>query len=420
MNFEPKPENCFSEFIETYYERCRKVCPKLRGIGGKWTFEDLIPGLSDFDSRLIFTDDVTVSDWAEMSLAIGDIHTDLARKVPHWARLLEHLPGLNLMRNEMINPAFYYPEFQLWTLYQGDRNILGSIRNYLASKDWTCRDEIYHLKRFALYYGPYQRGIDPAVNIGQWENKYPLHSRFMHYFTPPLQSAVSLVLKRGVAGKFETLRLAKTIFPHPEVIEMILEATSRHYEIPEYYEDPKLSHIEKDLESYLQSAYAALADHITLIRIHPKDTPKELKAKIATVPVDPAEQFYEGVKFSRFMKGRLLFYATPIAWFDTTWLIHIELGRIVNNFFDKPLKTFGQILFKETLTADEVLKRLEGNILSPKIARQAREFARIASLPIRDGEEKQLAFQVAQVFEPVQSMVETLGDELQRRLPAYG
>jgi hypothetical protein len=420
MKFEPKPDNCFSEFIETYFERCRKVCPKLRGIGGKWTFEDLIPGLSDFDSRLLFTDDTTVPEWAEMSLAIGNVHTDLAKEFPQWARILEHLPGLNLMRKEMINPTFYYPEFQLWSFYCGDRNILDSIRNYLTAKPWTRRDEIFHLKKFALYYGPYQRGIDPAVNIGRWENKYPLHSRFMHYFTPPLQSAVSLVLKRGVAGKFEALRLARKTFPHPEVIDMILAATDRHYEIQEYYEEPKLSQIEKDLEKYLRTVYAALADHVTQIRIDPNDTPKELKAKVAAVPVDPAEQFYEGVKFSRFMKGRLLFYATSIAWFDTTWLIHIELGRIVNNFFDKPLTTFGQIIYKENLPAEEVLNRLGGKILSPEIVRQAREFARIAALPIRDGKEKQHAYQVAQIFEPVQSMVETLGEELQRRLPADG
>ena len=69
MRFEPAPENDFGRFIEVYFERCRAVCPKLAAIAGKWTFEDLIPGLSDFDTRLIFADDTRVEEWIEMSFA---------------------------------------------------------------------------------------------------------------------------------------------------------------------------------------------------------------------------------------------------------------------------------------------------------------------------------------------------------------
>ena len=133
-----------------------------------------------------------------MSVAVGDVHTRLAREAPRWARILEHLPGLNLTRNEMTSPVTYYPEFQQWTYYKGDGQVLGSIRTCLARKRWASRDEAFHLKKFSMYYGPYIRGIDPPVNLGKWENKYPLHSRFMHYFSPPVQSAVSIVRTRGV------------------------------------------------------------------------------------------------------------------------------------------------------------------------------------------------------------------------------
>ena len=56
MIFAPAPPNEFREFIQLYYERCRQVCPKLIAAAGKWEFEDLIPGLSDFDTRFIFSD----------------------------------------------------------------------------------------------------------------------------------------------------------------------------------------------------------------------------------------------------------------------------------------------------------------------------------------------------------------------------
>ena len=94
MIFTPRPENIFGRFIDTYFARCREVCPRLKAIAGKWNFEDLLPGLSDFDSRLIFTDGATVSEWIEMSVAVGTVHTALASEHPEWARILEHLPGL--------------------------------------------------------------------------------------------------------------------------------------------------------------------------------------------------------------------------------------------------------------------------------------------------------------------------------------
>ena len=240
MKFEPKPENDFRLFIKTYFECSRAECPKLAAIAGKWTFEDLIPGLSDFDTRFIFADEVTVEDWIRMSSAVGRVHTSLAKESPRWARMLEHLPGLNLTRAEMLDPRTYYPEFQQWTFYRGDRKVLAETEDYLDQRPWSRRDESFHLRKFAAFFGRYIRGIDPPVNIGRWENKYPLHSRFMHYFTPAVQAALSIVQRRGMRGKLAALREAKDVFPHAEVIDMVLEAVDRHYEIPEYYEEPRL------------------------------------------------------------------------------------------------------------------------------------------------------------------------------------
>ncbi|MFH1616669.1 MAG: hypothetical protein ABIG61_16495 [Planctomycetota bacterium] len=412
MRFEPKPDNDFEQFIDTYFQRCRQVCPKLRAIAGKWTFEDLIPGMSDFDTRLIFTDDVTIEQWAQMSLDVGKVHTQLATEFPQWARKLEHLPGLNLMCAEMIDPVFYYPEFQQWTFYKGDEQILGTISNYLAKKPWGRRDELFHLKKFAAYYGPYLRWIDPPVNMGKWENKYPLHSRFMHYFTPPVQSAVSIIRKKGIPGKLDALRQAKELFPNPDVIDMILESLEMHYENRNYYIEPKLTEIEKSLEEYLHNIWIEFSNHVTLTKPDRQDSPADVKAKISTIPVDPAEQFYEGIKFSRFMKGRLLFYATQIDWFDSSHLIHVELGRMVQNFYEKPLKTFGLVKFGKDITTDEVLGKLSPDIVPRDIIDGVRRFTSTAKQPVIDGAEKAFAKKIAGVIEPINTMNELLGQHL--------
>ena len=59
MYFEPRPDFEFGGFYNTYYERCAAVCLKLAAIAAKWQYEDLILGLSDFDTRLIFHDGVS-------------------------------------------------------------------------------------------------------------------------------------------------------------------------------------------------------------------------------------------------------------------------------------------------------------------------------------------------------------------------
>ena len=137
---------------------------------------------------------------------------------------------------------------------------------------------------------------------------------------------------------------------------------------------------------------------------------------MAAIPIDPAEAFYEGVKFSRFMKGRLLFYATEVPWFETAWLIRNELGRMVTNFYEKPLTAFGLARFGEKLAPDDVLGRLRGGLLSAKTVSGVRRFVAVASAPIAEGREKQSARQVAEVFEPLQIMVETLCEELRESL----
>lgn len=414
MKFEPRPDNEFGDFIHIYLTRCREACPAVCAIAGKWKFEDMIPGLSDFDARLIVGNGVTVENWMQMSLAVGKIHTDLTRRHPHWARILEHPPGLNLTVAEMMEPVLYYPEFQQWTFYEGDDQAREEIGACLADKPWSRRDELFHLKKFALYYGPYDRGIDPPINLGPWENKYPLHSRFMHYFTPPIQSAVSIVQRRGMC-KLEALRAARDLFPDSHVIDMILDAVDRHYELLHYYQEPHLTQIEQQLHEYLRNAYGALAHHVTLIDVDPDDTQQQVKAKLAAVAADVTERIFEGAKFGRLMKGRLLFYAERIEWFETELLIRNELGRIEGNLFKTPLITYAKARFGEDLTPSQALDRLTGDLVTPRDREDLDEFVRLCALPL-PGQERQRARQVADVYDAVLRLDEALIVDLRGRL----
>ena len=100
----------------------------IRAIAAKWTFEDLIPGLSDFDTRFILEGPMAAEDWNTMSLAVGAIHTDLAREFPKWARNLEHLPGVNFTVEEILDSRLFFPESQQWTFYEGDKVVLKEVQ----------------------------------------------------------------------------------------------------------------------------------------------------------------------------------------------------------------------------------------------------------------------------------------------------
>ena len=116
MNFAPKPKNEFNEFMMMYYNQCREKIPQIQALAAKWNFEDLIPGMSDYDTRFIYSD-MTIDDWCKASMAIGEVHLDICNKYPGWARILEHLPGINITWKEYTGDKFYYPEYQQWTIY---------------------------------------------------------------------------------------------------------------------------------------------------------------------------------------------------------------------------------------------------------------------------------------------------------------
>ena len=234
----------------------------------------------------------------------------------------------------------------------------------------------------------------------------------MHYFTPPVQSAVSIIRKKGIPGKLDALRQAKELFPNPDVIDMILQSLEMHYENADYYIEPRLTEIEKSLEEYLRNVWIELSDHITLTQPDRGDRKDDVKAKVNAIPVDPAEQFYEGIKFSRFMKGRLLFYATQIDWFDSSHLIDVELGRIVQNFYEKPLKTFALVKFGRDISADEVLGKLSPDMVPSDVVDGVRRFTTAAKQPVIDGDGKAHAKKIAEVIEPINTMNALLGNHL--------
>lgn len=401
MQFAPKPENDFAEYIRTYYRECRYRFPRIEAIAGKWMYRDLIPGMSDFDARFILSDEMTVDDWCRLSTGIGEAHLALCEKYPCWARNFEHLPGVNLTWSELVSEKNYYPEYQQWTYYQTEHpEKVSAALDRFAGRAWDEKDEYFHLKKFCLYYGRYNRAIDPAINLGVHENKYPLHSRIMHYFNPPVMSAVCLLERRNIGGKMDAYEIAEGLFPELRCWEVIREILHANYEIPKWYQEPYLTELEDVLEEALAAISARLVGALTLV---PKEAGADVgawKKVIQSIPVEPSLVIMDNAKFSRLMKGRLHFYGHAPARFDTKWLIQNELGRLGNNFFRVPFRTYWRIRTGEVVEDPvTILDRLRGDLLTDAEVEGTKAFARLTPGRWEEGKEHEIAAALVGVFD---------------------
>lgn len=414
IRFAPCPENRFMEHIREYYDRAKERCPKIEAIYGKWRFEDLIPGMSDFDTRFILADDTTPEDWVAVSRAVGEVHSAICREHPNRARILEHLPGINLTWKETRDTAFYYPEYHQWSAYFGDREKIDAFDTYLGTLSWSGADELFCVKKYALYFTPYDRSIDPPINLHEFESKYPLHSRFMHYFCPPVQCAVSLREKRLVKGKAESLRLARELFPGGDVIDLIFEAVDRHYETPELYEEPRLTELENRLFDYLTEVWRQIAPSVTVVDASPDDTSTVLKRKLGTLKTGALARFFEGAKFCRCMMGRLLFYAEDIPSFDSAWLIGHELRRIRKMFFETTFTAFARIVWDTDMSAEAALERCRGEFLDEADFHAVSVFAGIFATSYDAADMKRFAVKVAGTMGDFQIVLEKMSATARR------
>ena len=401
MRFAPRPENDFADFIRTYYRECRARSEEIEAIAGKWMFRDLLPGMSDFDTRFIVSDTTTADDWCRMSSAVGQVHLRLCEKYPCWARNLEHLPGVNLTWGELTSEESYYPEYQQWTFYHTERpGKLARALDRFAERPWDAKDEYFHLKKFCLYFGRYNRTIDPAINLGIHENKYPLHSRIMHYFNPPVLSAVCILERRNIAGKLDAYEIAERHFPTLRCWDLIWEILHANYEVPRWYEEPYVSELEDVLEDALGKIAEGLRETITLVPERAGTDIEAWKQALQDVPMHPALVIFDNAKFSRLMKGRLHFYCHAPAYFDTAWLIRNELKRIGESFFRVPFRTYWQIRTGEQVDDPVgIVDRLKGEVLTEEESDATKAFAHLTSDHWAEGREREAAAAIAEVFD---------------------
>jgi hypothetical protein len=214
--------------------------------------------------------------------------------------------------------------------------------------------------------------------VGKYIDKYPLHSRVMHYFAIPVQAAMSIITKRNIKGKLEAFRLAAAKYSELHVFEECIELVDKHYEVEKMYSEENIVKFEDRLEAALNYLLEELKICITEI---PKESLKSISdMKKAFYSIKPALHiaFLERSRFARLFKGRMKFYLNAPGYFDCEFLINAELKRGGDMFFFTPFRIYWEMVTGESVENPvTILDSLTPGILTKKEVEAAKAFSKI-------------------------------------------
>lgn len=376
LNGAPHPETpCddFRRYEQAYFDGCRRRFAQLDTLAVKWEFEDLIPGLSDCDFRLILDSSVGASKLIALDEAIGAVHTRLCHDHPHWARMLEHPPGVVLTWSELQDPRLYNPESRLWRACRGDVERFGQYLDTFPPDQWQPEDERFALGRFADYYGRYQQDLDPPTNLGEREAEYAWHSRAMHYFAPAIQAGVCVIDRRVVRGKLPALRRASQILDGQEIFAEIQEWVERHYQTPDLTNRRALHRFEDRMVNALREIRPLVFEAATIVDLNVDDRIETLRQRLSQIPEDPLKVLFNAIRYARCRKGRLAFYLEAPAHFDARRLIDGDLAKMSRHVLAGGLSAYAQIKRGKSggdsrVTVDEIIDSICPSLITRREA----------------------------------------------------
>ena len=348
----------FEQATSTIASALVKESTHVRAMVAKWAPEDLVPGLSDMDFRVICDDETTAEDWVQIDRVTGRVHLDMVREHPEWNRINEHTVGAGMTVSEVLDPRFHNPEYAVWSLWWGQEDWLAGLKAEMASRPFNAADEYVHLSKFLAYYSPYREGIDPPINLGPFEDKYALHSRCWHYFAPPMLAAACLLARRNFSGKREGLSWLREQGFIVGPVEQVLAQVEAHYDTTQRNNPSALMRFEQTLYDGFTELLPSVLEAVQDLEIDQRATPSEIKKQLAANTADPLETLMANLRFARIRAGRYYFYVNAPHHFDADELLLRELDWI-RALSGPVFGSLAVLLGDESLRPRECLERLD-------------------------------------------------------------
>jgi len=371
LNGQVKPAtNEFAQFAQAYFSPCKREFGDLETLSAKWNPEDMIPGLSDFDGRLIVAGTVGPEGMVKLDEVVSGVHMQLCLEYPRWARILEHTPGIAVTWDELYDPRLYNPETRMWCPHLGDVEAFEAFERHLACIPWQQCDEYFYLKKFAYYFSPYQRGIDPAINLGIFEPEYAWHSRAMHYFVPAIQAAIAVIKRKAIRGKLDVVRLWKDMLPNETIFDEIIEMTSKQYAFGGLTNDQALRLFENRLFDVLCTIKELVFEAADIVRLAPEDDIDKLRAQLKSSPPDPLMVLFNGIRFGRIRKSRYVFYTESPEFFASDRLLEGEFVNWTREVLVRAvLQAYGRLRCgKSDARLEEIIEAICPNVIDNRQA----------------------------------------------------
>lgn len=315
----------FQQVADLVGQAFRKQCPNFVALAGKWPHDDLVPGLSDMDFRIICDGRTKVDDWLHIDRVMGRTMAKIARDNPQWNRINEHTAGTAMTIPEMMDERFYNPEYSVLDIWFGPRDWLDKLKASVSNRPFGYFDEHTHLMKFLTYYSPYIHGIDPPVNLGSFEPKYAMHSRCWHYFAPPMYSAASLLARRNFAGKRDALNWLCDNGHIAEQTHAVLEKVNAHYETPELTDSDSLRTFEEFLYTAFEQLYPRVCESIQFLQVDLSQDRSQIKKQLNACRSQPSQMLMDKLRWARTRAGRCYFYLNTPEHYSVSHQLKIEL-----------------------------------------------------------------------------------------------
>ena len=315
----------FQSVADTLAEGLERSSSHFVGVAGKWARKDLVPGLSDLDSRIICDGETSADDWVEIDRVIGEVHLDMVRRHPEWNRINEHTAGAAMSISEVMDERFYNPEYPVWDVWTGPKEWLNELKAYVLKRPFGHSDEHFHLSRFLGFFSPYIHGIDPAVNLGEFEPKYALHSRCWHYFAPPMLSAASVMAGRNFESKRDGIEWLTENGPIREQAGEVLRQVDAHYETEELDDEQRLLRFEEFLHKGFIAVYPVICSSLRHLEVDPSAEISTVKKRLGEKQPTTSEMLMENLRWARTRAARYFFYSHAPEHFEVEHFMAAEM-----------------------------------------------------------------------------------------------
>ena len=398
----------YPALAQSYYVRCREGFPGLRGLVLRGSREDMIPGVSDIDMRLICQEG-NPSVWLALDEVVQKVHLGFVTRGLPYRRALEHPPGACVTVEEALDAALFHPEMRHWDWCAGDETVRQSLTRHLESLPWGERDERHHL---SVFVGALQPKVPPVRTQGLQvpERHRGVASVALHAFLPALQAALSLMERRAVAGRLEAVRRWLQLRPSDPLLTQMLEAAERGFDLSPDEDEAAAADLRRRCRQFLQE----IAPQVMVAAQFAGSQLEE--AQSARWPVDPLRALHDAVRYFRIRRSHYRCFLGLVPDAELDYLILNEIHTLRSLLTLPALRAYAALKWGQPeAIPEEVLDRMDSQLASSAEKDAVRQLCQLSDGAPGPNEARARLHQAAELYPAYLAVLERMLADVRRR-----